>query len=207
MIPTMIKLPNLSELSFTDEDHIYRLNGVIIPSVSAVMEPLSMAKYKGISESTLDRAANKGTSVHNAIENYIKFGIDDVPPEHRGYFDGFLDWLDEKKPVFVSSEFQCYHKLMMYGGTLDILSYIGDKLTLTDVKTTYTISEMTCRVQLEAYAQILASHGIYIEQKEILHLTPEGRGKKRYEDYPAKDAEAWRVFGSLKCVYDWISRH
>ena len=205
MIPTMIKLPNLSELSFTDEDHIYRLNGVIIPSVSAVMEPLSMAKYKGISESTLDRAANKGTSVHNAIENYIKFGIDDVSPEHRGYFDGFLDWLDEKKPVFVSSEFQCYHKLMMYGGTLDLLCIIDGKLNLIDFKSTSVLSDMLCGVQLEGYSQALASHGIKVDKKRILHLKKDGKWSD--PEYPASDPLRWRVFGSLKCVYDWISRH
>lgn len=207
MSNAIIEIPQLEELSFEDSTHTYSVNGIVIPSVSEIMEPLNAKKYEGITAQTLNKAANKGTSVHNAIENYIKFGIDDVLPEHRGYFDGFIDWWNEKKPAIVASELRLYHKLMLYGGTLDILSIIDGKLTLTDVKTTYTISDMTCRVQLEAYSQILASLGIYIEKKEILHLTPEGRGKKRYENYPAKDVEAWRAFGSLKCVYDWISRN
>lgn len=64
---------------------------------------------------------------------------------------------------------------------------------------------MTCGVQLEAYAQALASHGIKVEQKKILHLKKDGR----YDDrsYPANDAQRWRVFGSLKCVYDYIQSY
>lgn len=75
MTDTMIEVPELPELTFEDSTHTYRLNGIVIPSVSTLMEPLTAAKYKGISEATLDRAADKGTSVHNAIENYIKFGM------------------------------------------------------------------------------------------------------------------------------------
>lgn len=205
MTHTTIEIPNLKELKFVDDTHTYSVNGIVIPSVSTVMEPLNAEKYRGISESTLDNAANKGTSVHNAIENYLKFGIEDVLPEHKPYFDGFLEWWHEKDRTLVASELRLYHKLMMYGGTLDILHISDGLLTLTDIKTTYVISDMTCRVQLEAYAQALASHCIYIDKKDILHLTKNGRGKP-VDYYDTKDAEAWRVFGSLKCVYDYIGR-
>lgn len=195
-------IPDIPELEFEDETHTYKLLGFVIPSVSAVMEPLSAAKYKGISEATLDRAADKGTAVHNSIENYIKFEIDDVPPEHRGYFEAFLDWWNEYKPEVVSSEFKVYHKLMRYGGTIDMLVYIDGVLTLVDIKTTASLSDMTCGVQLEAYSQALKSLGITVERKIILHLKKDGKYAVR--EYPVSDPDRWRVFGSLKCVYDYI---
>ena len=197
-----MKLPDLPELAFEDSTHTYRLDGIEIPSVSAIMGPLSAAKYRGISESTLDRAADRGTAVHNAIENYIKFEIDDVPPEHRGYFDAYLDWWNETKPEVVGSEVRVYHKIMRYGGTVDMLVYIGGKLTLVDIKTTAALSDMTCGVQLEAYSQCLKSLGITIERKVILHLKKDGKYAVR--EYPANDATRWKVFGALKCVYDYI---
>ncbi|MBQ4121442.1 MAG: hypothetical protein IJD35_05445 [Clostridia bacterium] len=199
-----VKLPDLTGLAFEEDSHTYTLNGIVIPCVSDIMEPLSMVKYRGINEATLDAAAEKGTMVHNSIENWIKFEIEDVPPEHQGYFDGFLEWWNKYKPEVIGSEMRLFHKLMMYGGTVDLLSIIGGKLTLTDFKTTYTLSDMTCRVQLEAYAQALASHGIKVEQKQILHLVKDGKWDTR--EYAANDAECWRVFGSLKCVYDYVSR-
>ena len=83
MTDKTIRLPEFPELVFDEEPHIYLLDGVQIPSVSNIMEPLNRAKYDGISERTLDRAAEKGTIVHNAIENFLKFDIVDIPSEHQ----------------------------------------------------------------------------------------------------------------------------
>lgn len=132
-----IKIPELPELSFDEKSHIYRLDGVEIPSVSKVMEPLKASGYAGISERTLERAADKGSSVHNAIEMWLRFGVIDIPEEHRGYFNGFLEWWNQYKPELVASEVKVYHKLMRYAGTTDLLAYIDGKLTLVDYKTTY----------------------------------------------------------------------
>ena len=109
-----VEVPELPELTFDEASHIYRLNGDIIPSVSKLMEPLKDRCYGGISKRTLENAANKGSSVHNSIENWIKFGIDDIPSEHRGYFNGFMEWWKQYKPRVFGSEVRIYHKLMRY---------------------------------------------------------------------------------------------
>ena len=83
MTGTMVEPLVLPELTFEEEPHIYRLNGVAIPSVSKLMEPLRNLSYSRVDRKTLEKAAAKGTTVHNSIENWIKFGIDDVPMEHR----------------------------------------------------------------------------------------------------------------------------
>lgn len=195
-------VPELNELEFEEVTHTYRLDGIVIPSVSTIMEPLATAKYAGISEATLGRAADKGTTVHNSIENYIKFEFEDIPVEHRGYFEGFLDWWNNNYVRVVASEARVYHKILRYGGTIDILAYVNGVLTLVDIKTTSALSDMTCGVQLEAYTQALKSHGIKIEKKMILHLKKDGKYTERY--FELNDAARWRVFGSLKCVYDYI---
>lgn len=202
MIIKDLTLPEIKELTFDDASHTYFLNGLVIPSVSSIMEPLTAEKYKGISDSTLSNAADKGTIVHNSIENWIKFGIDDIPSEYRGYFDGFLEFWGKSNPQVIGSEIRTYHKMLAYGGTIDLLAYIGDTLTMIDYKTTCVVSDMTCGVQLEGYDQALASHGIKVERKMILHLSKDGKWKEI--DYPVNDPQRWRVFGSLKTVYDYI---
>lgn len=196
-------IPDDPDLEFDEVGHIYRLYGSItIPSVSAIMAPLSRAKYDGINSRTLEKAAVKGTSVHNAIENWLKFDIEDVPPEHEGYFQAFRSWYEKYKPVVVGSEVRLCHKVMLYAGTADMVAYIGDDLTLIDYKTTYTISDMSCGVQLEAYAQALGSMGVKVQKKAILHLKKDGCYE--FREYPARDAIRWRVFGALKTVYNYI---
>ena len=198
---TTVKVPELPELTFDEGPHIYRLNGVQIPSVSRLMEPLKASCYAGVSDRTLAKAAGKGTSVHNSIENWIKFGIEDVPPEHMGYFSGFREWWEKYRPIVVGSEVRIYHKLLQYGGTLDLPCIINGELDLVDFKTTYALLEMTCGVQLEAYSQALASHGLQVQKKHILHLKKDG--KWEFAEFPAKDPVRWRVFGALKCLYDY----
>lgn len=85
----MIEIPKFPDLQFDERTHTYTLNGIPLPSVTTVMKPLSSAYYGGINEDILNTAAKRGTAVHEAIENYLKFGIDDIPPEHEGYYRAF----------------------------------------------------------------------------------------------------------------------
>ena len=87
-----IQIPQLPELTFEEATHTYRLNGLTIPSVTALMKPLSDDFYRTVSQSVLDRAASRGTAIHNAIENYTEFGIEDIDPQYAGYFESFLQW-------------------------------------------------------------------------------------------------------------------
>lgn len=120
----MMEVLNLPELTFDERRHIYKLNGVALPSVTTVMKPLSGDVYGNIDKAILDRAAKRGTAVHNAIENYVKFGIEDIPPEHDGYFNGFLDWFKEHKVVPYGTEVKLYHKSLLYAGTADMLAQV-----------------------------------------------------------------------------------
>lgn len=198
----VIEIPTFDEIEFDEASHTYKLNGVKIPCVSDIMEPLKNAHYSGISEVTLKKAAERGTILHNTIENWIKFGIEDVPQEYEGYFKCFLDFMKEKNPKILGSEVRMYHKLLKYSGTADLIADINGEITLIDYKSTSVISDMNCSVQLEAYAQALASHGIRIARKGILPLRKDG--KSQMVEYPAKDVRSWNVFAALKTVYDYI---
>ena len=79
----MINLPELKELQFCEKTHTYTVNGFVVPSVSEIMKPLSAAHYGGIDTDTLNKAANRGTIVHAAVENYLLFGIEDISTAER----------------------------------------------------------------------------------------------------------------------------
>ena len=194
----------MAELMFNEEKHLYTMDGVVIPSVTQIMQPLSAAHYKGVDDGVLAKAAEKGTAVHESAELYLRYQVDDCPAEYHGYMDGFIQFVDEYKPEVIDTEKRLYHPLYRYAGTADLLCKIDGKVTLIDYKTTVSVADKLVRVQLEAYAQALAQEGVRIEQKGILHLSKEG--KKHLCFYPAQDAEAWRVFGSLKTIYDYSAK-
>lgn len=195
----------LDALEFDEVEHVYNLGGTEIPSVTTVMNPLMQDKYSGISQSVLDKAADRGTAIHNSIENFLKYDIDDIEPEYRGYFDAFLRFWEDYQPELVRSEVRMYHKLFLYAGTADLLCFIDGRLVLIDYKSTAEIYEMTCRIQLEAYWQALASFGIVPDEKWILHLRKDG--SYRIGRFPRKDNLAWRVFGALKVLYDYSASY
>ena len=202
----MIEIPKFPELEFEENRHIYKLNGIGIPSVTTIMRPLSESYYGGINEAVMDRAAQRGTTVHNAIENYLKFGINDIEDEHAGYYEAFKAFWRDKSPILVSSENRAYHRVLRYAGTSDIVCVIGGRAMCVDVKTTAGIVEMLTRVQTEAYIRAYGSHKITFDGKAILHLQSDG--SYEFDDkYALVDAEAWDAFCSLLTVRNYITKH
>lgn len=200
----MVEIPKFPELTFDEATHLYRLNGTELPSVTTVMKPLSSEVYGGVDEWVMERAAGRGTAVHNAIENWALYGIEDIAPEYRGYFDGFLAWVHDMKPNVIGNECRLYHKALRYAGTADLPCVIGNESVMVDVKTTSQLQEMLARVQLEAYVKGFESHGVCFDKKAILHLRRDG--SYQFEPYPLRDPDAWRVFGALLTVNGYIQK-
>lgn len=168
------RIPTFPELEFEEKGHVYKLDGSIIPSVTTLMEPLSKKQYDGIDPAILDRAAARGTAVHNAIENYLEFGVEDIAPEYAGYFEAFLKWYRKNNPKVLSTEHRVYHKILRYAGTSDLLCIEDGALDVVDYKTSASVNDMLCGVQLEGYDRAFESHGVKIDRRKILHLMRDG---------------------------------
>jgi hypothetical protein len=195
----------MPELKFDEKRHLYSINGMNLPSVTAIMRPLSNEYYGGIDAEIMAVAAKRGKTVHQSIENYLKFGIDDLPPEHEGYYSAFKSWISEINPRTIEAESKVYHKIMRYAGTADLPCYIGETLMCVDFKTTAQIVGMLTRVQLEAYSKAYESHGFKFGGKAIVQLQKDGNWAMKI--FEAGDSEAWEVFGSLLTVSNYISKH
>lgn len=72
-------------LEFFEDEHIYLVDGVIVPSVSQVLDYKFGHKYDSVSPAVLKRAAGRGTKVHEAIERFCKNGEDDGSQEVRNF--------------------------------------------------------------------------------------------------------------------------
>lgn len=199
------KIPEMPELTFDSEKHYYRLNGKYIPAVSTIMKPLSADLYKDIDEAVLKAAAERGTAVHEMIENYIKFGWTEPNPQYQGYFNAFLSWYTKYSPKPIASEIRAYHPLYHYAGTSDLLADIGGKLTNIDFKTTATLHDHLVRIQVEAYDRSLSEHGVPVEQGGAVQLMRDGTYK--FLLFDTGNTEAWTVFSSLLTVCGYIQKN
>ena len=170
----------------------YIFNGVAVPRVTAILSDMlhedglmgwsnyiglvKRQKYKDV----LDEAANKGTYVHNAIEEYLQNGgqlnSNEVPDAYRDQvytaWTSFLCWWD------LISRFNKVEILMQeqplvceyYGGTLDLLLKINEKVVLVDFKTSNHLSYKYL-IQLSAYKHMLKQiHNIDVDAVLVLRL-------------------------------------
>lgn len=81
------------------------------------------------------KAADLGTSVHNAIEVYLQTG--DVPEEAtiRTLFTPAKIWLDANVERIGSVEITAVHPVACYAGKADLVAKIGGRWTIVDFKT------------------------------------------------------------------------
>ena len=196
-------VPSFQELTFFEHDHIYRLNGVEIPSVSALMEPLSQKHYGSIDPDILAAAARRGTIVHNATENFVQFGIEDIEPAYAGYLEAFKKWWTLRKPEVLGTECRVYHKILRYAGTEDLVCRIDGHVTLVDYKTSLAVNEMLCGVQLEGYDRAFESHGFTVEARKILHLKRNGSFEEI--EFP-RSKELYSVLSALLTIRNYENK-
>ena len=162
-----------------DDNHIYRVDGVIKPSVSEIIRPLSTEYYETMfggfdGTAKLKKASERGTAIHEAIESFILFGIYDE--EYTHYVEEFKRWMEENDIEVIQVEKSYTNG--EYCGTLDLLVKEKGVITLVDIKATYKINMSLLEVQLAGYTELLLSNGIQVDKQKVLHLT---KGKHKYK--------------------------
>lgn len=176
----MEKLESLPEvkIDFEPEQHIYTLSGIRLPSVTQIMEPMSLMLYAGIPSGTLDEAADRGTRAHEQISNFVTYGIVETDEDTEPYMAAFQKFTEAYNPHWIASEYRTYHKSMYYAGTLDLIGYItpadGTGVDIVDIKCTSEYHPVMLATQLAGYAEALKSHGIQVRNRYGLQLQRSG---------------------------------
>jgi hypothetical protein len=82
-----------TEIEFDKEFHCYTLKGKTLPSVTSILDE---GEYSNIDKDVLKYAQDKGTIVHEEIENFLKNGIEGFTSE----FYEFLELFKENEELF-----------------------------------------------------------------------------------------------------------
>ena len=119
-------------LEFDDETHRYIVNGIITPSVSKLLS-LKFDDYPNVPKAVLQAAADRGTEMHKAIEEYEKFGRGSDLQEFRNYL--FLkkhfkiENVENELPVAYFED-----GLPVFAGTIDQVCRIDGVPAINDFK-------------------------------------------------------------------------
>ena len=138
-------------LEYIDEIHTYLVNGVIVPSITQILKIKFGNKYEGVSKEVLERAANNGTRVHKAIEDYEKESIDDLTCnelQNYKFLKKHYKWecLNNEVPIILFKD-----NKPVAAGRLDLVLNIDNKVGLGDIKRTSTLDKNYLAYQLNLY--------------------------------------------------------
>ena len=160
----------MQELIFHEDNHIYQLNGEVLPSVSELCAPLHKSVYADVPKWQLEQAAERGTAVHNATVSLDATGQAQCEEEHLPYVLAYKKFRDEHAVLWGFTEHAMHHPELHYAGTPDRYGMVDGKWTLVDIKTTYTVYKPLCRAQLNLYRLMLLAKGYVVDRMSILHL-------------------------------------
>ena len=65
-------------IEYWEDSHLYICNGIILPSITTILKKKFGNKYQGVDERILEVASQKGTEMHQAIQDYEEDGINDL---------------------------------------------------------------------------------------------------------------------------------
>lgn len=125
-----------NELTFNDKLHEYRLNDVVIPSVTQVIKDAGLTNFDWIDPNLLERKADLGTKVHLTTEYYDKsiLNLDSLNPVLLEYLESWIKFRKDYEFEPTEIELQLAHPLYRFAGTIDRIGYIKNGLVLLDIK-------------------------------------------------------------------------
>lgn len=190
-------------LTFNEELHEYRINGVVVPSVTQITS--SLTDYSRVPPSVLERKRDIGIALHKAVEIYLKgdFETAALPDSFLPYFAAFANWLEKERFQPDQSELRVYSEKAMYAGTLDLTGTTArGRRALIDFKCTAKLMP-AAKVQTAGYAQACMEMGDSIKERYVLQLKPDGT--YRFELF--KDREDFTLFNSLLSFHHFQQAH
>lgn len=180
-------------LEYEEESHEYLLDGILVPSISGIARNMFPGQYAGISEAVLNRAASAGTAVHEAIEEYCRFGKESSLPELRGF--KFLQKHYGFEVVSNELPVMYFKDGPFMAGRLDMIVKSGNRLGIADIKRTSSLNKDYLAYQLNLYR--LAFEQTYnwkISFLAGLHLREDTR---KYIEIPINEKIAFEAMEAL----------
>lgn len=180
-------------LEFFEDEHLYLVDGVIVPSITQILSFKFGKKYAHVRKDVLERAAKDGTAVHEAIESYCKTGEECDLPELRNF--KFLqrqynfEVLDNEVPVILFDICRPDNPPIA-AGRLDLVLRNGC-LVLADIKRTSTLDKEYLAYQLNLYRiAYMQDYGSDVQGLRGIHLRGDVR---KYVSIPINEVMAWKL--------------
>ena len=160
-------------LEYIDETHTYLFDGVVVPSVTQLLQKKFGNKYDGIPKAVLERAAERGTALHKAIEDYEQQGIETDLVELHNWIalkvEHDIHVTGNELPLVLLKDGQA-----VAAGRCDLFLAKQGVFGLGDIKRTYRLDRQYLTYQLNLYrVAFMQCYGVPIDFLRGIHLREE----------------------------------
>lgn len=184
-------------LTFDETKHQYTENGLIIPSVTQIIEAAGLSDLTWIPKEVLEEKSDLGKKVHKTTELY-DLGILDLDSLHetlRGYLDSWIKFRKDYGFEPEEIEKQCFHPLYKFAGRVD---RVGKRI-LVDIKSgtkqkSHAIQTMGYKILFDCERAKSES----IKERYAVYLKEDG-----YEVEPHKNQNDLNVFLAALTIYNF----
>jgi hypothetical protein len=155
---------------FKEDTHQYFLGDDELISVTTLMRKHGLApSYDGVPSAVLKAKAERGSLIHEEIEQYIKQNEIGFTLE----LQRFINYTNGTNTEILKSEFYVYNNIV--AGTVDLLLYKGGYI-IADIKTTATLHKEAVSWQLSIYAYLLEqiNPSIKVAKGQAYHFNKDG---------------------------------
>lgn len=192
----MIQLQD-SGVSFDAEVHRYFLNGIELSGITGVLHKhIFPDQYKDIPQFMLDRAAERGTMVHESIE-LLDAGF--APAESTPELDSYKRIKADNGLKTIANEYIVTDKEHFASGIDLVFTNGGKNIILADIKTTSVLNKEYVAWQLSIYAYLFELQNPDLKVSKLYALWLRG-DKSEFTDVERIDTSI--VKDLLQCEVD-----
>jgi hypothetical protein len=143
-----------SRLDFEPQTHTYRVDGLIVPSVTRLLDEAGLTvDYTAVPYRVREHARQRGLHVDSACDLYDEGDLDwaSVHPECVGYVESWARFCAEEGYEPVAGQVPLYHPLG-FAGTADSFGQLNGQWVVLERKATARMSPLY-GLQLAGYSQ------------------------------------------------------
>lgn len=190
-----IKLPINNRVTFNKEEHTYTLSdGTQLSGITNIIHKfLFPCMYDGVSDAVMQAARERGSEIHEALEQYIFHGV-----AYKEDYE-FMKELDSVGKLFVDNkltpiagEYLVSSTLQLVATCIDAVVQMKKGIALIDYKTTSVLYTEYLQWQLSIEAELFeAQTGMKVDKLYAIHLPKKGDAKLvEIERIPTEHIEA-----------------
>jgi hypothetical protein len=175
-------------IEYWEDTHEYLVNGLLLPSITTILKKKFGNKYKNVAPEVLRKASEKGTYMHQTIQDYEEDGIDDlgsVELQNYKFLKKHYGWkvIYSEIPVVLSINDE-----PIAVGRLDQIIQIEDELGVNDLKRTSIFDKEYVAYQTNLYKIAYEqTYGIKLSFVSGTHLRDD---KRKFYKLPVDEEKA-----------------